>query len=385
MPFPHPALIEIAAGRAPGHLVSSERILSSAREHRMTGLLWSCVREGGVSVGGPDRKELAQDDLAVRAHTRRLWAVLRDVVDRLNALSFEVATVKGVTAEARWYSRVGERPSSDVDLLVAPKDVRRIADVVEVLDPGYPYRSGLQRRVASGLQPGVTLQVDDTAVDLHADLLKLGAPSRTATMLWERSVLYQAPDGAWIRVLDPEAQLFHFLIHLNKDRFPCLLGFVDVIRVIQREDLDWAAFGELARAEGVQRAIARSLDAVFSTVGMASPSAGLAMPRRSRSWQVAYRPSVRLQGLQAISPPRRRHLLLPLAVVPERRAEVLRALLRRVLPPRADVAAMYPDERGPYAIRLIMARTRRAFRHRRERRQRTGRDRRSSRLPSQRS
>jgi hypothetical protein len=186
-------------------------------------------------------------------------------------------------------------------------------------------------------------------------------------------------------VLDPEAQLFHFLIHLNKDRFPCLLGFADVIRVIQREDLDWAAFGELARAEGVQRAIARSLDVVFSTVGMASPSAGLGMPRRSRSWQVAYRPSVRLQGLQAISPPRRRHLLLPLAVVPERRVEVLRALLRRALPPRSDVAAMYPGERGPYAIRLITARTRRAFRHRRERRQRTGRDRRSSRLPSRRS
>jgi hypothetical protein len=362
--FPHPALLAIAAGRALGPVDDGDGLLTSAREHRMTGVLWTRLRADDVHVVGLDRESLAQEDLAAGARARRQWSGLTGVAERLEHLGVRGVAVKGVTAETRWYDRTGERRSTDVDLLVAPSDVGRLAAVVDELAPAYPRRYGLQQRLDRGVQNGVTISVEGVTVDLHADLLKLGPPSRTRTAIWDHVEPYTAPNGRALLVLDPAAQLFHFLLHLNKDRFPCLLGYVDVVRVVQRDDVDWTAVGHLARLEGVEHAVAQSLEVVFSTVGLPHPGARLGIRGRSRVWDLAYRPAVRLQGMDALAHRPRRLLLLPFAVVQGRGRELVALLAQRLLPARASFDRVYGRGRGPYALRVTTTRIRRALRRR---------------------
>src|SRR2546423_5736739 len=99
MTQPHPMLFPLAANRPIGPVPDAHELVRSAREHRMSGLLWSRVSGGELSVGPELEAALAQDDLVTKGWTRQIWSVLADVVGKLSTLGVEVATFKGVTAQ----------------------------------------------------------------------------------------------------------------------------------------------------------------------------------------------------------------------------------------------------------------------------------------------
>ena len=101
---PHPALVDLAAGRLLGPTGDPAVLVRSAREHRMGGLLWTRVGQGELELDAPARRTLVEDDLVFAARRRRLWSALASVAEQVQSLGIEVATVKGVTAEARWTS-----------------------------------------------------------------------------------------------------------------------------------------------------------------------------------------------------------------------------------------------------------------------------------------
>jgi hypothetical protein len=329
MAKPHPALIDIAAGRPVGFITDPTTLLPSAAEHRMSGLLWSRVRSGEIELPFDDALVLATRDVTVRNRHRQLEETLGEVIDQLDERGIAVAALKGVTAEHRWYDRVGERPCIDVDLLLAPDDRSRIEEVVDALCPSYPGRVGLGHRVDTGRQQGATLNVGDVAVDLHIEVPKLGVPSRATELIWSRTVPYALPAGGTVRVLDPEAQLYSFLTHVIKDRLSTLLGFVDIVRLVQREELDWEVVRTLARVEGLELPLRLTLAAVFTHLGLPIPANGLGTTRRAAPvWRTLCRASVVLDGPPQRGQRPRRLLLMPL-VIRGRRVEVVRWLLRR--------------------------------------------------------
>ncbi|MGH9053283.1 MAG: nucleotidyltransferase family protein, partial [Acidimicrobiia bacterium] len=333
MGAPHPALLELAAGRPLPLITKPQELLRSAREHRMTGLLWSRVEGGEPATNGTWRGALARETLLIRARHRRLWEALTTVTGRLATMGIEVATAKGVTAEARWYDRLGERPCLDLDLVVSPAQVHRIGDIVRELQPEHPFRDRVQDLIDRGMIQSVDIRSEDGVwIDIHADILKFEIPSRQRELFWERTVSFPLPDGKTVKTLDPETSLIEFLLHLNKDRFRYLLGYVDVARILEREELDWDFIDRCLRTEGLEAHAYLSLGAVTSTLRIPSqphPALGL---WRALLWRALWRPSVRLQGDLGLLRLQRRQLLIPLTA--RRRAgEAIPRLWERLLPP----------------------------------------------------
>jgi hypothetical protein len=347
-------LLDLAAGRDPQSAVLDASVVKLANEHRLTGLLWTWARDHLADV--EMKTKLAQRDLYVQAHLVRVWKVLEESVARLAAAGIEVATIKGVTAEARWYRRRGERPCSDVDLLLSPHQFDHVAKAVQLLEPDHPGVSYVAPLAAAGRIQGVTTHVDGLEVDLHFDLLKLGIPTRQSSEVWSLTSAYLLPGGASVRVLDDTTALAHLLVHLNKDRFQRLLGYADIARIIASGRVDWQRLERFARGEGIIVSTFRTLEVVLGELSLQWP-AELERPSgpRARLWNVIWRPGIRLRGAEGRLRFRKRQDWI--ALLARRRAlEALGWWLREMWPPAPVVAVRYADVRGPYLWKLLWGR-----------------------------
>ena len=343
---PHPALIDLAAGR-PLPLVTDPLVLvRSACEHGMAGLLLSEVERTDQQWRRLVLAVLTGRQAKVLAWHEQLWAGLTRVAAVLDDLGVDVAIAKGIAAETRWYDRTGERPCNDLDLLLSPAQLSRIDDVIAAIEPSHPLCGRTRRLAERGLLQSVDLEYEGIPVDLHWDIFKLGIPSRNRHAIWDRTVPFPLRDGRSIRALDGESSYVHFLLHLNKDRFRRLLGYVDPVRVFEREELDSAAIRRLVRADGIESSVSATWDVVTSTLGRPVRSQLRADPVRSLVWRLAWRPSVRLRGTE--STVRFRHRQWLIAALSQGRAlETLVCWVRERFPPRELLAYVHSG----YAVR----------------------------------
>jgi len=310
MAHPDSLLLDLAAARVPPAGQRTRGLLESAIEHRMAGLLWSAVQRGEIELPPDDRARLARIDMANRLRERQLEVALSEAVRRVAGLGMELVTFKGVSAAWRWYERPGERPTSDLDILVGPQDRLRYAEIVRALDPDSNLlrdldESELLELAARDQALNVELDVDlgaqtwsgePVTVDLHVDLLKYGIPGRQADEIWARTHTVDVPGGGTVRVLDAEIALVHLLLHMNRDRFAYLLAYADVARLLQREPIDWAYVHEFVAREGLEVPVYASLDAVAETLGIQVPAHPPIGGWRAALWKRLWTPGVRLQG-----------------------------------------------------------------------------------------
>ncbi len=345
MSRPHPILLAIARGESVETISDPDRLFDSAVEHRMTGLLWSTLRTRPDLGPSRWRQMVASHDLLQRRRHAASWRALEDLTDLARDLDLHIATVKGVTAEARWYGRMGERPSRDIDLVLHPADLCRAEELVQAIQPNHPLIGKIQTLVDERVLQSVELRFADRfAVDLHFDLLKLGMPSPDPDSIWTHMVPYRSPNGTELLVPDPELALLHFLIHLTKDRFRYLLGYVDVRRLIEAEVVDWDAFQALGRRQGLDRHLWLALRAVVTVVPLQqTPTPSVPMTPATLIWRILWRPNIRLRGEEGSVRFRHRQDWLALTT----RGHAVRAarywLRRRLLPPRELIAYRHPD------------------------------------------
>ena len=330
----------------------------------MDGLLWAAIRDHPSLLDEVARTQLGKRSLATRSHAAALWTTLMRYADVLAQLGIDVATFKGVTAEARWYDQLGDRPCGDVDLLLAPYHHHRIGELVAALEPQHPLAADVDALVAAGELQSIELRVDGIEIDLHLDLFKLGIPSRQREAIWDRTLQLSTPDGD-VRVLDPETALVHFLLHLNKDRFRWLLGYVDVAHLLQRDLVDWSAVRAIAAADGLDDVVALSLECVTDLLEL--EVVGWPVPRgwRTATWRRLWAHSVRLQGDVAVSRFHLRQAALPV-LARGRGADALRYLARRLVPEPRLVRYNNPTSSGGYVRRLTTGRLARSRARRRE-------------------
>ncbi len=340
--------------------------MTSAVEHRMEGLLWSGVRDL-PDVGSPAwRRSVVVNDMVNRRRSEANWRGLGEAVALATSIDIELGTVKGVTAEARWYGRVGERPSGDVDLVLAPSDTNRAAELVSLIQPRHPLLPEIQGLVDTGLLQSLELRdARGVALDLHFDLLKLGMPCREPELLWTHMIRYEGHRDISVRVPDTELALLHLLLHLTKDRFRYLLGFVDIQRIVAGGPIDWDLFVALADAEGLRTEAYLALDAVSSVLPIEVDLDAFAGSRGSSLvWRYLWRPSTRLRGHEGVRRYRRRQDLLPMLAHGRTREAFSYWVRRRALPPR--VLLLHSDvARGPYWWRVTGGRVGAALRRRR--------------------
>ncbi len=199
-----------------------------------------------------------------------LEAIAAEAIAALGGAGIPVAVIKGIAHARTLYDHPGERPMTDVDLLVP---ATRFADAGRALAG-----LGLRARPAPRRAHAVTYQGRAAEIDLHRALVPLGWSRIDEAALWARArPAAERGDGALL--LDPvDTALLHCLVLARRFWGP-LIGYVDGARLLAR--LDGAGQAELlarARAAHVLRVTAVAL-ATIGRVTDAPPPAGTPVPR----------------------------------------------------------------------------------------------------------
>jgi hypothetical protein len=334
----------------------------------MMGLVWETAQSGELTIAPDLHRNLAAESLSTELRHRQLAAALGHASEFLSAKGIEVATFKGVAAEQRWYDQIGDRPCWDVDLLVAPHSLPRAGELIEALQPEIRNDGRIQRLIDTGRLQAIDISFEGVILDIHFDLFRLGFGTRQPDRVWDRTVTLPIAEGVVVRALDAEMSLIFSLLHLNRDRFARLLGYVEVLRIIDRSDIDWEFVDSFVTGEGLETSHRLALAAVFEGLKVENPSYQVVGGWRGRVWNVLWRPSIRLRGEEGRLRFGRRGVLLFPFLVRGRGTDAARYLLRRMFPRRDMVDLMHPNSRGPYLWRLIQTRAGHLIRRIRERR-----------------
>lgn len=356
MSRPHPALVELAAGRVIPAVENDQELVRSAKEHLMHGLLWTAVKRDDLKVSRATERELAAEFLRTKARHQRFWAAHEEISARLGAEGIESAAIKGVASEARWYDEMGERPCRDVDIWLNPDQLDRFAEAVELLCPDHPLLTQVQELIDGGYLQGLNFRLESgVSLDLHADLFKSGLPSRDPHAVWERTEWLDLSAQDQIRVLDTESALAQFLFHLNIDRFSRLGRLADVSHLIQRQNIDWLGLDQIAAKEHLAVPILLSLSVVRDLLNLPI-HVGRPIGIRASVWKKIWPESSRVRGIEA-DRWRLRQQWLPF-LSNGRLLEAFASLAKRALPPEHFLSYLYPGTRGPYPWKVVVSRAR---------------------------
>lgn len=340
-------------------------LLSAIIEHRLNGLVYSEVTDGRIAVPDEIRARLATLDGITWARHMRLRHALLQVGERLEAAQVDWAVLKGVAAEQRYYGRIGERPSFDLDVLIAPHHRDRMRHVVAALQPDHALGDDIQRLVDRGHLQSVNVLLEGTGipVDVHTDLFELGVPSISPEGVWESMERVSLDGLGEVRMPEHELAGLHFLVHANRDRFRTLLAFHDIARVLRTAGFRTDELLRLVDDQGLRVPALCSLEAAAATMGL--DISGVPSPRGARAalWRLLWRPAIRLGGDRAKQRrSRRTQLVLPL-LIPGRSGSLARATVRRLFPPPTMVRHLHGE--GPYLRTLLRARLEHMRRRRR--------------------
>ena len=371
VPRPHPALIDLAARRDPALNELSRPLIESSVEHRVPGILHTWAAKRGL-LTGEQGAGLQALDSNVWARNRMLVATAARVDAAARDLGIRTALIKGVALEAMAYSRFGERPSGDLDVVVHHDDRGGVVDLVAALQPEHRLISDLADLVEGRHIQSIDLVVDGLPMDIHLDPLKLEvAATRHPMRLWERTATVTV-EGTRINTFDHEASLVLALLHLNKDRFSHLVAYADVVRLWRGVD-DWDWVESFAQAEGLVTPLRETAAAVVSDLAISDLQMPLPAAGGERVWKMLWPERIRLSGAVGRVRYRYRQMLIPV-FSPDRIPEVARSWIRRMFPPRQVLAIYYPNARGPYAWRIISSRVARRVERRQRRLEATRRD-----------
>ena len=359
MSDPAPELFDLLVGRRiDGRPIGgADGLVESADEHRLTGLLLAAVEAGWAELERAEQSKLTALHLTTEAHHRRLWSVIADLVDGLAEIGIEAAVLKGVANERRWFDKVGERPSGDIDLLIAPHHVDRIDEVLASYGVDHPAPTEATDLARRRLLQHVHFEYRGVVIDVHLDPLKLGVPAATAAEIWASTTAVPRPDGGTVRVLGTESALVAALTHLNKDRFAYLGAYEEIRRIANDPDLDWGLVGKLVEGEGLDPVAWCCLDAVADALPLDRrwPAAA---GWRARAWQRVWPAASRLGGHHGRTESPSKQKMLPFLMA-GRRADAWTEWRRFVVPPEGLLDIHRPETRGqPYLRRITVDRIR---------------------------
>ena len=254
LPRPLQFLIAAAAGRRrPRDVEMSiadwDALPAVAHRHGLSALLVDALADCGAPPAIRERAAVAARDRVVAGLKGMAEVVL--VADALRAAGIRAVSLKG-PALSRWlYGTVGFRRFADLDILVAPSEVKPAYDVLE--RHGYRLPPGMTAKTAAAIYRGLgawPLSHDERyPLDLHFRLAhrSFASPLPAATVIAD-SIESGGSRGALIP--SPTHASLILLLHASKHLWCTLEMLLGIARVMERDDVDWGGVREAARRAG---------------------------------------------------------------------------------------------------------------------------------------
>lgn len=264
------ALLDVCRGitpKAPSDRAVAAELVSAARVHRVAPLTHVAYRQVSPELSGCLR---ADRDQAIAIHLRSTSALnqLSQLLSDLNWVTF-----KGPVLSERAHPVPGLRTYHDVDVLVAPSDLREACRRLA----GAAWRlADYQDMLRNPETPGEMHWISPSGViiDLHWSLINMAQRRArftipTASLLARRTDVMIGRDRVW--ALDPIDSLIHVCLHAALAGASRLLMLVDV-HYLSQQIADWEELASRARAWQVHAQVAlvlrrahRSLDTTLPT------------------------------------------------------------------------------------------------------------------------
>lgn len=201
------------------------------------------------------RSHLAQSMLV----TRRRTVDHRNVLSRLQEAGIETLVLKGVALGSMVYPDPGTRPSSDIDVLIRPRDYDRAMDLIESDGMRTDYLQ-FDRAVIRRFRHSAGVELTGHAFDLHWRLLSERLDESIDAGLWDRSVVVNLA-GAPVATLCPEDHLLHAVLHgMRSNQLSPVRWVADSAFIIRSSPIDWELLTEQAGRRHVGGSLAAGLD-----------------------------------------------------------------------------------------------------------------------------
>jgi hypothetical protein len=256
--------------------------LDFAQKHRLGGFVDGALRRSGSwEMLAPGlRAASSAGAMFERARNERLVAELGRLDVLLGRAGIPVLFLKGPLLARRFYDGVGDRASTDLDLLVRPADVERAEALL--LGDGYApaYRILLSRRLSRHFAHHFEYRRDGLPLDLHWALQRHFTFAIDYERVWatsERVDLGGRPYAAVSSEYELVLQLLGILTDLQVGKAK-LRAMVDVHRIVRAMEptADWEAFCARRRRERLLRPVACALSLVFDVLDCRSEHPSLA-------------------------------------------------------------------------------------------------------------
>ncbi len=171
-----------------------------------------------------------------------------------------VLVLKGVALAYTVYPDPVLRPMGDMDLLIHPDHVSQAAIILKQL--GFEPKPEPLKRINpfntrwTGESSFVRkLQGAVVSVDLHWQLLTIEWLRHVVKVdlgpLWEHAIPFSLGQAV-ARTLACEDMLLHTCLHLSLHGFTHFRGYVDILQLLKRGNLDWQLFVQRARTNGLR-------------------------------------------------------------------------------------------------------------------------------------
>jgi hypothetical protein len=290
---------------------SFPQLIALADSQRMLPWLSAAVEDDQVeNITDEDRGQLRQRTLSAVQTTLATHSAAASIVMRLFRVGVtEVRILKGCATSYLDYSPLGNRFSSDVDLLIRSADYDRVLSVFPGADVPAPRRANWQRRYGKA-----TTVRDDIGVelDIHTTL----SPGYFGLVLPVDELMAQA-DGfeiGGVEMLAPDGpgRLIHAANHAGGPGYIGMHSLRDVLQLVLATGVDWQ--------ESIERSTRWKVDGLFA-FGVAKAWSSFDIEGHPLlDWALAHR----LVGRQRLAfhlvgdRPRGHNLTAPLALPPQR-------------------------------------------------------------------
>jgi hypothetical protein len=286
-----------------GGVADWETLFTQARAHGVAGVLWHHLARPDVRASPQLKKEAARSLGFERLAQTRLRAALDEALQALGDAGVRSAALKGPLLGDRVYPAPSLRPTTDIDLLVAPAQLDRSIAALEGI--GYRGAQGaLERWYRENHHHLHFTRPQTPMLELHFRATTGFGTVVPAEEFLSRAVPYRAGAGSAAWVLSPEDELIYLGVHAARHLFEALFWLYDLkLFILRYAGLDWALAAARADALGVKGALALTFEVLQRRLAVSLPQSAAFTPHSGLLQMLAERA---LAATQRLPKPSRR-------------------------------------------------------------------------------